>query len=247
MTIRWWHALNGEPLAAGEVAEHLRAPDPQPGRALLPDPRKAALEDAVRVRLFAAEAKRRGLRDNGIARLNRALIDDERRRSGIAPSAVSDDEASRLYADEPGLFNKIPSVDCQASYTPDAAGAEALYAQLADSSGEEFAAAGGQEIGRIDIDSPVDPALLRLSGTLRHAGAVGGPVRLADGRYVILRASSVELNAAPFQGRMIAQVKNWIAHDRERQALDELYGELRQRASVRVFADELARLPAKEP
>lgn len=239
--------VDGAAVLAGEVAEHLRAPAPVPGRAALPDPRRHALEAALQVRLFAGDAARRGLGARDRVRRSRALIADELARLGIAPDAVSEREAEAYYRAQPGLFNKIPAVRCRALYVDDPARAEALYAALEGGTDEAFAAAGGVDVGRLAIGADADPALLRLAGQLRSDGALAGPVALADGRYVVLRATAIELHPAPLEGTMLHKVKNWIANQRERAALGALYQRLRAGAAIEVFEDELARLPVPAP
>jgi hypothetical protein len=226
--------LDGSPIGAAEVAAHLgtRAPD-----------RRRALDAALRVRVFAAEAARRGLgaelpnasAEQRRAMLHQALIADE------APDPIDDAEARRYYEAHPGAFNKITATTCRGIFVEDRARAEALARELAGASDEQFAAAGGVDLGEMHQPG-VDPALTRLANDLRAAGAIGGPVRAADGRYAILRATAIEMAVKPYED-VAPQVKNHLAHAREEEVLAELFARLRARHTIEVLDAELAHLP----
>lgn len=241
--------LNDSPIPRAEVEQHLRPQGPAPGRATPPNPRSVALEAALRVRLFAAEARRRGLEVDGpasqsTARLNRALISDELERQHIGAEHISDAEARAFYEAHPGRVNQIDAVHCLALYADDPARAEALYGELHGAGRDAFVAAGGADIGAIHhLDPTVEQGLVQLASTLREAGAVSGPVKTADGRYALLYADSLDMTVAPFEGAVVAQTKNTMARDAERAALDALFDELRARSRVVVFDDALAALP----
>ena len=233
--------LDGSPVGASEVAVHL---DPA-----APD-RRRALDDALRIRVFAAEAARRGLgadlpaasAEQRRAMLHQALIADEAVRQGAVPAAIDDDEARRHYEAHPGDFNKITATTCRGIFVDDAARAEQLARELAGATDEELAAAGGVDLGEMHRPG-VDPALIRLANDLRATGAIGGPVVAADGRHVILRATAIEMEIKPFDEAVARQVKNRLAHDREQAALDALFARLRSRHQIDVLDAELAALP----
>ncbi len=253
--------IGGTAMTRDEVIEHLRPPQPVRGRADLPDPRPPAVEAALRVRLFAAEARRQGLKvqDGGSAavqrvRLYRALIHKELEKRGISPAAISDDEARRIFHERPTKFNEIVGVSGRAIFVADARNAEAVFRRVNGASREAFAAAARElssdpsaEHGGLISDlrsQAIDPALRRLGNSLRTEGEVAGPVRLGDGRYVILFADRLELAVKPFDASVATQVKNVVAHEREVAAADELYAALRKRARVRLFPAAVAALPA---
>lgn len=255
--------IGGESVTRDEVIEHLRPPLPVRGHADLPDPRPPAVEAALRVRLFAAEARRRGLqvRGGGSAevqrvRLSRALIQKELARRGISPAAISDDEARRVFQERPTQFNEIVRATGRAIFVADARNAEAVFRQVDGASREAFAAAARKlstdpsaERGGLIPDlraDDIDPAMRKLGNSLRTEGEVAGPVRLDDGRYVILFADKLELAVKPFDAAVATQVKNVVAHERETAAVDELYAALRKRAHVRTFPAAVAALPARK-
>ncbi len=253
--------VDGAAVTRDEVIEHLKRPQPVRGHADLPDPHPLAVEAALRVSLFAAEARRRGLEVHGggsaavqRVRLYRALIQQELERRGISPAAISDDEARQIFHDRPTKFNEIVGVTGRAIFVADARTAESVFRRVDGASREAFADAARElstdpsaERGGLITDlrgDDVDPALRRLGNSLRTEGEVAGPVRLGDGRYVILMADKLDVAVTPFDASVAARVKNTVAHEREAAAADELYAALRKRARVRVFPAAVAALPA---
>ncbi|RMH42356.1 MAG: peptidyl-prolyl cis-trans isomerase [Deltaproteobacteria bacterium] len=245
---------NGEPVTADEVAAFVRAPRRVPGRAAPSDPRADALDEALRVRLLADEARRRGLEATAgspafvRASLYQALRRDLAARHRATARDVSDDEARAYYERHPGLFNKITATYCLALYESDPARAEQLVERLRGAGEQAFREAGGVAIGETHAEG-IDPAIRRLSNDLRHVGDVDGPVRLASGTYAILYATRLDMNVKPFE-QVAAQVKNHIAHEREQNLIAEQAAALRAKASIEVFADELRAAPipaAPEP
>jgi len=234
--------VGGDAVTRAEVEQHVRAPEPEPGHAALPDARAAALDEAVRVRLFAAEARRRGLAapdgppSKQLAILHQALLFDERAK--LPP--IGDDAAQAWYADHPGEVVEVSDVHCQAIYETDPARAEDLYRRAVGSDEAGFAALGGVDIGVVEHDGPKE--LIRLATSLRTSGAVAGPVALPDGRYVILRATDLMVALEPWSPELAVRVRHRMEREDERAALDALAAKLRATTPVRVFADELARV-----
>jgi peptidyl-prolyl cis-trans isomerase C len=242
-------------VVAATAREHLRPPLAIPGKAAPADPQAAAVDAAIRVELFAAEARRRGLA-RGAARaavLNQALIADERVRQHLAPADVTDAAVDALLAATPGRVAKIEGVHVRAIYLGDAATAEATYAQavglddagfaaLAQARSRDPSAAAGGDLGTIDDDhSPIE--LVRATTPLAEAGALTGPVALADGRYVILRAITVAVRAEPPE-QLRPRAREYLAHQAEVVALDELAARLERAHRVRRFPDAFAALTA---
>lgn len=182
--------VGDDAVGRAEVEAFVRKPLPVPGKATVPDPRMAATEAALRVRLFAREAVRRGLhvpasRSAAIrrGRLNRALIFDELKRSGISAAAVTDAEAGARYTARPGRFNKIHRAYCRAIFVRDAATAEAVYTRVRGADDARFArvarevsvdpsAADGGDIGEIHRPG-IDPDVRTLGNTLHAVGDIG--------------------------------------------------------------------------
>ncbi|HUQ06794.1 MAG TPA: peptidyl-prolyl cis-trans isomerase [Kofleriaceae bacterium] len=229
--------FDANPVTASEVREHLR-----PG-----SPREAALEAALRVRVFAAEAHERGLEGgdgrDGRSRavLNQALLRDEVARAKARPDDVSLDEARRYYEARPGEFNRITGTWVRGIFAADAAAAEAAYGSVRALDDAAFAAAGGEDLGEAHADG-VDPALRRLANDLRAAGDVKGPALLGDGRWVILRATRIELAAKPFD-EAARDVQHALARRRQEAALDALYASLAGAHRIARFDAELALVP----
>jgi hypothetical protein len=256
--------VDGTPVMRPDVEAHLEYRGSLPGQATPLDARRVAVDEAVRVRVFAAEAAARGLRApdgtppaQRAAVLNQALIRDERARQRIGAEHVSDDEARRFYDANPGRINTVDAVHCYALYTDTPQRAEQLYRELM-SAGRDGArdgvvrdrliAAGGTDIGtirRLDESKSVD--LLRLAATLRTQGAIAGPVRAADGRYLLLYADALEMKVAPFEGTIVARTKNLIARERERAALDALAQRLRAKTQISIVQAAVDALPVPQP
>ncbi|MBL8623384.1 MAG: peptidylprolyl isomerase [Myxococcales bacterium] len=235
--------------------EHLRPPRPLPGKAAPTDPRADAVDAAIRVELFAAEARRRGLGDRRArtAVLNQALIADERARQRLAPADVADAAVDALLQAAPGRVAKIEGVHVRAIYLADAATAEAVYAEavglddagfaaLAQARSRDPSAASGGDLGVIDDDhSPIE--LVRAATPLAEAGALTGPVALADGRFAILRAVDVTVRAEPPE-QLRPRAREYLAHQAEEQALAALAAHLEGARRVRRFPEAFAAVTA---
>lgn len=249
--------VDGEAVLASDVVPHLRAPAPIRGQAALPDPRQTAVDEAVRLQLFAAEARRRGLADGGgprahrLATLNQALRRDELARLHLGPNSVSDDVTQAFFAANPGAVSPIDAVRVRAIVVADAARAEVLYreagaldddgfAALARTASLDASAASGGDLGEVSPDRHPLP-LVRAAFDLRAAGELGGPIALGDGRYAILRATTVTVRKEDF-ATIAPRVKAHLARVDEASALDALAARLRAERPVTVFADAVAQL-----
>ena len=148
--------VDDTPVTAASAREHLRPPRTVPGKAAPIDPHTDAVDAAIRVELFAAEARRRGLGDRRArtAVLNQALIADERARQRLAPADVTDPAIDALLQATPGRVAKIEGVHVRAIYLADAATAEAVYAQAVGLDDAGFAALGSCERARASAAKP---------------------------------------------------------------------------------------------
>lgn len=240
-------------ITAAAAREHLRPPRPLPGRATPPTPAERAVDDAIRVQLFADEASRRGLapRSARVAVRHRALVDHLAATSGRTPAEISDDEAAAAYAATPGRYGKVEAVRARAIYLAEPAAAEATYqaavgaddagfAALAQGRSRDPSAAAGGDLGAID-EHTATKELVRLASELRHPGDLLGPRLLDDGRYVILRATEVTVRPEPLAGAL-PRVKATLA----RAALEEQVAAEAARLAlgrrVTIFADAVAHL-----
>lgn len=252
--------VNGARVTRDEVVAQLRDLMPVPGTATLPDPRPPALERAIRVHLFAGEAERRKLKirgnRHGAARrilLHRALI-----RGVVGPRSaranISDAEA-RAYFDKhrPELL-RASDWRLRAIFVKDAARATQLYRQLKGASDEQFAAAARKWSQDVSAEAGGDLPLIPkvqvgeyfldkiLHSELRKPGDLVGPIPLPDGRFIVARARSVALADTPFEAQRV-RVINRMTRERRQAILDKLYAELRAKAKITVFKDELALAP----
>lgn len=257
--------VGDEPVYAREVTVHLRPAQPRVGAAVPVDPRRQALDDAIRVRLFAHEAQRLGTRaPDGPPEVQQAylvqwLIEREVDRRGIRVESISDDDASRHYEENRELFNKIESVDLAAVTVDDPTLAESLLERAERASTEEFARLAGEfsldEASRarggrltvVDSDgkdpqgNEVEAAIARAGLALRKGGQVG-LARGPDGRYHVLRATKVEMKYKPWGEDLVPYLKNVMTYDRQEQALEEMEQRLREDTGIVAYNDVLNRL-----
>ncbi len=257
--------VGDEPVYAREVTVHLRPAQPRVGSAVPMDPRRQALDEAVRVRLFAREAQRQGTQaPDGPPEVQQAhlvqwLIEREVDRRGIRVEAISDDDARRHYEKNRELFNKIESVDLAAVTVDDPALAESLLKRAERASAEEFARlasessldeasrARGGRFTTVDSDGKdpqgreVEAAIARVGLGLRKAGQVG-LARGSEGRYYVLRGTKVEMEYKPWGGELVPYVKNVMMYERREQALEEMEKRLREDARIVAYHDVLNRL-----
>ncbi len=247
-----------------EVSAFVREPTWTPGVAALPDPRRAALDEAIRLHLFAQEARARKLAPasgapagspQGIAQ---ALMQSELAARGLGRDSVSDDEAKRWFDDHPEAFGEIDDVHVQAIVLRDPRLAEQVWAKAKGADRDAFAAlataysidepskAKGADFGWIHAGRDADRTLLGLVLGLRRPGSIGGPVRAADGRWYVLRILEAPLeHQTPWGELAKAKAKNLLARERQRVALDALEASLRSRATIVVFDDALATVSSK--
>ncbi len=254
--------FDGQPVTAAEVGEHVRPIAPVDGRTSTASAQAAALKAALRVRMFAAEAARRKLAGGGgrdarsRAVLHQALVRDEASRNAATADQIPLDEARRHYEARPGEFNKISKVWVRAIVSESAAAADAAYREVTGRDEAAFAAvaqrisadasaASGGDLGEAHADG-IDPAVRRAANDLRAAGDLRGPVPLGNDRWVILRATRIEMVVRPFE-EVARDVQHALARRRETAALDALHGRLEAGHRVVVFDDELARLPEPAP
>lgn len=251
--------VDGAPVSRAFAEQFMREPWWVPGSATLPDPRREALDRAVRTTLFAAEAKRRGLKlaagvADAPASWAQAYVADEMRKRGLSRESISDDEAARHYEANKELFNQVDEVDARVIAFDDPKLAERVYAEAAkaDSAGfralvekhsvdAKTKAAGGAR--KIIASTDEDRPMLRVALAVRKPGVVAGPFKAQDGRWYLLRieTSPVE-HAKPLDELLRTTVKNALLDDRRRALADELDAALRAKAKVELFDDAVAQI-----
>jgi hypothetical protein len=252
--------VDGVALSRRFVEEFVEEPWWVPGSPTLPDPRREALDRAVRTHVFAAEARRRGLTlqpgaPNAPASWSQALLADEMTRRGLSREAIPDEEARRHHEANPELFNQIDRIDALVLVLPDGAAGARLYPEAAASEAQFKAlvakhsidegtrAKGGERA--IFAAPDEDRILLKMALSLRKPGALGGPFLAGDGRWYLLRiqAAPVE-HPKPLDSTLLATVKNALVDQRRRDLIRELEGSLRPRARVQIVDAAVARIKA---
>lgn len=246
-----------------EVTRHVHAPGLPLGGAPQKDPRRLALDAVVRAHLFADEAARRGISvEPGPAaimdaRRVQALEAAELAAKNVSSSALSDAEVRAYFDAHPDEFRVAPErVWIAAIVVADSALADRLAKDAAKTDDPGFRAL----VAKHSVDEPsrskngdyavydeaklraaADPVPGRLAMALRFIGAVGGPIRLSDGRYAIFRATEVQ--GAPvraWDNKTALFVRNQMFAARRHALLDELAAQLLATARVVVHEDVLA-------
>lgn len=241
--------IDGQPVLASEVRLHLRAAPPRIGTAPAVDPRRVALDAAIRVRLFAQEGRRRGLAAKGApatvqAMLVRGVIDAETSAAELRGDGVSDEDARVFYERDPKRFNRPTEVRVAAVAVDDERAAEELLVKASTASEAELAALGAKDLGVIDEHGEgVDPAIAGTAMWLKHPGAVGLAPG-SDGRYYVLRATEVKIVIKPWTADAM-RVKNVVAEERRNAVLSRLEERLRKTASIEIDEAALASLPKR--
>ena len=236
--------IDGQPVLASEVRQHLRAAPPRIGTAPAVDPRRVALDAALRVRLFAQEGKRRGLVAKGApaiaqATLVRGVIEAETAGAEFRGDGVSDEEARLFYERDPKRFNRPTEVRIAGIAVDDADAAEALLVKASTASEAEFAKLGGVDLGVVDEHGDgADPPIAGTALWLKQPGAVGLATG-SDGRYYVLRAAQVSIVLKPWTADAM-RVKNVIAEERRNEVLRRLEERLRKCVSIEVDEKALA-------
>lgn len=238
--------IDGQPILASEVRLHLRAPPPRVGTKVAIDPRRSALDDAIRVRLFAREGRRLGIVAKGApalvqATLVRGVIAAATSGQELRGDGISDEEARAFYERDPERFNRPTEVRIAAVTVDSERGAEDLLVKASTASEAEFRALGGVDLGVVDEHGAgVDPPIGATALWLKHVGAVG-IARGSDDRYNVLRATEVKLVLKPWTADAM-RVKNVLAGERRDEVLNRLDDRLRKGASIEIDEAALASL-----
>lgn len=231
--------VDGEPIAAASVDALVRAPV-IPIDAPRAEPRRRALDELIRARLFAREARRRGLAGGGDAELSQALIAAELKTAASQRDAITDAEARAFFDAHPEDFVKVEGVQVQALVVTEASRADALASKAWGSTSEAFGALVAAEsidssksmagdLGVVDEHSARDEAVIRAALALRRPGQVSGPVVDAKGQWWLLRATKIVGTARAFDA---LSVKNGMAKVRRDTFIAAL--EVRLRAAAKI-------------
>jgi hypothetical protein len=245
--------VGDDPVLASDLEAYLRPAPPRTGSAVPRDPRQVALDEAIRVRLFAREAQRRGIQvpDGPAAvvqaRLVQALVRQELERHGAFRPAVPEDEARLFFQRHRERLSPVASVRLSAivlagagaprhaeRLLPDAAKAddEGFRRLVARHSMDDSSKARGGDYAQIDHQGQgADDAIAAVALEMRRAGEVGLAVS-SDGRYFVLRAAEVRLEPLEWNEATAGRVRHLIAQERRERVLGELA--VRLRAATRV-------------
>lgn len=241
-------------ITAAAAREHLRGADgDQPPRAAM-----SAVEAAIRVQLFADEAVRRKLAPSSarVAVRNRQLIDALAAELRARPEDIDDDDAAAAYQAKPGRYSAVEQVRVRAIFVDDEAAAAAAraaaeglddegFAALARARSRDPSADAGGDLGVVD-EHTASKELVRLATALRVTGDLAGPHRLADGRFLVMRATEVVARIEPLEV-VLPRVKAILARAASESVLASEDARLRTQRRVRVFADAVAHLVAEPP
>lgn len=257
--------VDGRTVDVGDVVAHLRPPEPWVGARPPADPRRLALDEAVRVELFAQEATRRAIDPPEgppavvEAALVQGLISRELKDAGGTETGdVSEADVRRYFEDHREISTAPGTVDLSTVVVESAEEARRLLRQAAGMSDREFAqmvrehsshepsrSAGGR-LTVLEADEPDDEVEDAISGvgySMLEDGQVG-LARASDGRYHVLRASNVERKQRPWDEEAALLTKNLMVEKRQEQILSALEERLRDGAEVEADERDLLKLRA---
>jgi len=248
--------VDDQPVYEADLVPHLRPAKPRVGAGPPDDPLMRSLDQALRVKLFAREARQRGIPAQegppavAEAYLVQALIQQELDRRDIRVERVSEEEARQHYEQHPKRYNQTTAVELAAIVVADEQLAEQLLYRAEGSDRAEFerlvlvhsldapSRKQGGLLGTVsEHGEGIDEAIARVGLAMWHDGQVG-LAHAADGRYYVLRATRVDMTRRPWDERLSWTVRNVLAQDRREQALEELAAQLRRNANITV--DEMA-------
>lgn len=251
--------VDGEPVYASEVLVHLRPPPPRIGPDPVPDPRRKAFEEAVRLRLLVREAGRRKIEARAAgprvveAQLVQAVVRQELEKRGIQREAISDVDARRFYDENLSRIQPVESAHVAALVVDGADLAERLLQAAAKASDEEFQIL-VREHSRDDASRARDghlavidkhggalaPELVPVAIGIKEEGGVG--LAVSGGRFFILRSTRVVLEEVPWSERTAAYVRNLKLDQLRRETIAALVDELGRDAVVVVREQALEKL-----
>lgn len=249
--------VDDTPITATTVAALLPAGDSGPPvyTTGTPDPRRTALDQAVRDELFAREAAARKLKvtpPSGVslraARI-RALIDRERAAGGITAERVSDADARAWHAQRRHLFDDVSAMRVSWARIGDERLARDLLRQASGTDRPGFLALvrryrghGVRDTASAALDGDGKGADLfvgRVAFAVRQAGRTG-LVAGEKGDWWLARVDGVRLVPRPWNAEFAYRIKTALAWEREQQRLGRLAAQLQRKWAVRVFTERLS-------
>jgi len=238
-----------------------REPGGSPERFASPEARRELIDGLVRFELLAQAADRAGFTKDpdAIQALRQIavtkLVNQE---LGAAASTESMSQADLLreYGARQASEYTVPeAVQVRGIRVSDAERAERVvaeartfepsddraFATLATTTTEDVSARpSGGDLGFVDKNSKLDPAIVEAALRLRAPGELAGPIRTADG-YAILRLVSRRAAAVSPFSSVEEPLRQRLYRERRAKALDDLLARLRSETRV-----EIVNAPARD-
>jgi len=231
-----------------------REPGGSPERFATPEARRELIDGLIRFELLAQAAERAGFtKDPDAIHALRQIAVTKLVNQTLGPLAstesITQAELLREYrARQASEYTIAEAAQVRGIRVADAAKAERLlaearaldaaddraFAALASSSSEdETARATGGDLGFVDQNSKLDPAIVHAALALRTAGEVAGPIKTANG-YEILRLVSRRAAAVSPFSSVEEPLRQRLYRERRAKALDDLIACLRNETRVEI-------------
>lgn len=256
--------VNGESVHADEVLENVLTSSPKIDTTRRDDSRRDALDEAIQARLFAQEARRRGIEASGFppavarAYLAQKLIAEEVSRRKIDAQSIDAAQAHRFYKERPHLFTEVESVALEAIVVEDSGLANRLLLQVEgadeqtfDKLAREFSVERALEhrsnhlvLLKANAPDEVEDEIARVGWAMTESGQVG-LARTPDDRYHVLRAKEIESFVQPWDENLALAAKNIMANESKEKVLKELEERLQAEAEIIVDDEALQRMQVR--
>jgi hypothetical protein len=262
--------VDGTPVFGPEVGQLMREHSWSDGSARIPDPRRAAVEQAIRLVLFAREAQRLSLPMPQVdltapvqatAVRARAFIDHETRQAKLSPEEVPEADVNRTMAENDWWFRKLEDVRISGIAIADPARAEEIYksaskattsdefrSSVASHSEDAESKLKGGDLGRPPENERYRQRLIAIHRDIKP-GRIFGPVREMDGYYWIVRIDDVKLGEFRKEispEERVRRTRRYLALSRADKMLESHAVRLRAAAPVEIYDAELAKVPLAE-
>jgi hypothetical protein len=218
------------------------------------EPRRQALDRAVRDELFALEAGRLGLAGGGgsgtssrAARIQ-SYMERERAAGRFRPEDIDEARARAYYAERRDLFDDIDTMDVTwakvggeeiaKEFLRQGAGLDkkAFADLLTRHQGSGVATTGSKVVGH--DDKSVDVFVRRIAFALRARDKVG--IVLGDkGDWWIARLNAISFHRQEWNPELAHRVQTAVSWETEQQRFAQLNSDLQKRWPVTVFDDRL--------
>jgi len=262
--------VDGTPIFGPEVSQLMRQQGWSDGSAHIPDPRRAAVDQTIRLLLFAREAQRLSLPMPQVelaapvqatAIRARAFINHETQKSKLSSEEVPEADVQTAMADNEWWFRKLEDLRISGIAVADPKRAEDVYksaskvrtsdefkALVASHSEEEESRVKGGDLGHPPESETYRQRWITINRDIKP-GRVFGPVRETDGHYWIVRIDEVRLGefrkeVSPEE--RVRRTRRYLAISRSEKMLEAHDLRLRAAARVEIYDAELAKVPLAE-